>query len=143
MENASNSDRHTYLSLSTGFFLKFYKDRKPLKRTKLFKILLIKLVSKILTLAKIRYLSFIINGLPLNFLELQKILTEKPIIPSKSAELGPLYNLSSLEINSNPIEIVGYLFLKTKSFGSPKLPRKGRVKRKVLKRLLKKNKVQD
>ena len=129
---------HNYFNLSTGIFLKFYKDRRPLKRGKLFKFLLLKFVRKLLTLSGVLNLRLIVKRIPVFFLELYWILVTPPLMKPSYLTPHPIFNTTG-----NKIFIKGYSFYNSKSFGYMKVRRKGRVKRKVIKKLIKKNKMLD
>ena len=76
-------------------------------------------------------------------MEFQRTLTSEPLLTKDPSLLAPLRGIYGSNPKGPRLEILTYLFLKTKNTGAPKLPQKGRLKRKVLKKVLKKNKVQD
>lgn len=134
---------YNYFSLFPGFFLKFYKNRRPLKRTKLFKILLVKFLRKVLVSTNIRFIQIIVNRAPTFFTELYRLLITPSIVPYRLPNKISLYQDSFNNINQSPFQIKKFLFLRTKFYGLFKEKRRGRLKRKVARRLFKKNNVMD
>ena len=134
---------YNYFSFFPGFFLKFYKNRRPLKRTKLFKILLVKLLRKVLISTNIRFIQLIVNRTPTFFTELYRLLITPSIVPYRLPNKASFYQDSHNNVNQPPFQIQKFLFLRTKFYGLFKEKRRGRLKRKVARRLFKKNNVMD
>lgn len=134
---------YNYFSLSPGLFLKFYNNKRPLKKTKLFRILIIKYLRKLLIASEIRDLVIIVRKGPIMFLELFDILMtpdNKPYMLPNSKEV---YNDELLNTRFPKLFVRKFFFTKTKFFGVFKGPRKGRLKRKVFRKLIKKANVMD
>ena len=142
MQNCAQP-KYNYFSISLGIFLKFYKNRRPLKRSKLFKLLLVKFVRKLIVLANIKAVKFFIKGVPIFFLELYKALTTPSVHNYSISRTDFPYKVRNLSDPLFTFVVTNYIFLKTKPYGGLKARRRGRVKRKILKRLVKKNAVKD
>lgn len=140
----NNQDiNYNYFSLFPGFFLKFYKNRRPLKRTKLFKVLLIKFLRKLLILGNIKSFNMVINRSPTLFTELYKLFITPNIVPYRIPNKKNLYLDSVINSSSNTFVARKFIFSRTKFYGLFKERRRGRLKRKVARRLIKKNTILD
>jgi hypothetical protein len=140
----NNQDlNYNYFSLFPGFFLKFYKNRRPLKRTKLFKVLLVKFLRKLLIIGNVRSFNIVINRSPTLFTELYKLFTTPNIVPYKIPNKKNIYIDSVINNNQNIFTARKFIFSRTKFYGLFKERRRGRLKRKVARRLIKKNAILD
>lgn len=139
----SNDVSYNYLSLSPGLFLKFYKNRRPLKRTKLFKLLLVRFLRKILILSGILSIDLIVNRSPTLFLELYKSFLTPDIVPFKVPKSRKLYDDLGRNSKTAVFSVERIAFLRTKYYGLFRERLRGRLKRKVARRLIKKNNVMD
>ena len=134
---------YNYLFLYSGIFLKFFKNRKPLRKSKLFKILMVKFFRKILLSSSIQNVFlFVKNTSPL-FLEFYKLLLTPSIIPYKTVGTKGLYDDSIVNRTKKLFVVRKVLFLKTHSFAKMKTRKKGRIKRKITRRIIKKNQILD
>jgi len=77
--NLKNGKHRNYLSLTLGLFLKFFKNKKSLKKNKVFKFLLIKYLRKILILANLKNIYLRVKKTPIFLQELMSLLT-KPLV---------------------------------------------------------------
>ena len=131
-----------YTSLAVGLFLKFFKNKKSFKKNKLIKILLVKYLRKLLIVAGVKNLYFYVHKKPLFFQELCKTLTT----PLVNSFINPLTSVSVNESSfsrTQPFSI-RYLFFKhSKPYNIMRLPRKGRLKRKIMRRIIRTNKISD
>lgn len=140
----NNQDvNYNYFSLFPGFFLKFYKNRRPLKRTKLFKVLLVKFLRKLLILGNIKTFNMVINRSPTLFTELYKLFITPNIVPYKVPNKKNFYVDSVVNSSGNTFVARKFIFSRTKFYGLFKERRRGRLKRKVARRLIKKNAILD
>lgn len=140
--NLLNFSGKNYTSLAVGLFLKFFKNKKSFKKNKLIKILLVKYLRKLLIIAGIRNLYLYIQKKPLFFQELCKTLTT----PLVNSFVNPLTSLSINEnslFKSQPFTIRYLFFRHTKAYNLMRLPRKGRLKRKIMRRIIKTNRIAD
>jgi hypothetical protein len=71
MRNGSDIN-YNYFSFGVGMFLKFFQKRRPLKRTKLFKLLLVQFLRKVLILSRIPNIHLVLNRGPTLFTELYR-----------------------------------------------------------------------
>jgi hypothetical protein len=134
---------YNYLSLSPGMFLKFYNNKRPLKRSKLFKLLVVKFLRKLLIAAGVVHFYVIVRRSPTLFSELfKKFMTpdiNPYLLPGRKAE----YDDSSYNTSRSVFSTYKFIFAKTKFFGTFKDRRRGRLKRKIARRLIKKNNILD
>jgi len=139
--NLQDARQRNYFSLTLGLFLKFFKNKKSLKKNKAFKFLMIKYLRKLLIVSGIRNIHFFVRKTPIFFQELLGLLTRplvKPFMnPLNGAlvleEPGSFYNLN----------VISFIFQHNKSFATRKIRRKGRIKRKIRRRLYRSNRVSD
>jgi hypothetical protein len=143
--NMRNKDdfRYNYLSLFTGLFLKFYKNRKPLKRTKLFKMLVIRFLRKLLISATVQDVTIVFNKLPILVVELLRTFLRPGIDPFFKPNRRKLYYDDASNSQKPFFRVYGFLFQRTNLFTRVKGRKRGRLKRKIYKRLIKKNSVSD
>jgi hypothetical protein len=131
-----------FLGLSTGLFIKFYEKKKSLKKTKTIKFLLIRFLRKILLISKINNLIFKIKKKPIYFLELLNLLNQRII----HKFLNPCENKfidETVKPKINPFRFIFFIFLKNISYSKLKLKKKGRIKRKILRKIILNNKLID
>ena len=140
--NLLNFSGKNYTSLAVGLFLKFFKNKKSFKKNKLIKLLLVKYLRKLLIVAGVKNLYLYVQKKPLFFQELCKTLTT----PLVNSFINPLTSLSineNLILKSQPFYI-RYLFFKNiKPYNIMCLPRKGRLKRKIMRRIIRTNRISD
>jgi len=140
----SNLSRgYNYISIYSGLFLRFFNNKKPLRSSKLFKALMVKLLRKILLASSVRLVNLIINRSAPIFSELYKLLLTPSIIPYTSPTSKGTYNDFILNKNGTLLFVKKIIFRRTHSFTTLKTPRRGRVKRKITRRLVRKNQVTD
>jgi hypothetical protein len=93
--------------------------------------------------SEVKDLVIVVRKSPIMFLELFDIFMtpdNKPYLLPNSKEL---YNDEVLNTKYSKLFVRKFFFVKTKYFGTFKGPRKGRLKRKVFRKLLKKANVMD
>ena len=136
-----NSKGRLYTSLSVGLFLKFFQNKKSLKKNKLFKLLLSKYLRKLLIISNIKNIYLYIKKTPTHIYEICNLLTS----PLPKPFFNPLKGISIIESSEKHYNLnIRYIFFtKTKSFTNMKVCRKGRLKRKIQKRILKSNRITD
>jgi hypothetical protein len=136
-----NSKGRLYTSLSVGLFLKFFQNKKSLKKNKLFKLLLSKYLRKLLIVSNIKNIYLYIKRTPTHIYEICNLLTS----PLPKPFFNPLKGVSVIESNEKHYNLnIRYIyFSKIKSYTSMKVCRKGRLKRKIQKRILKSNRITD
>ena len=140
--NLLNFSGKNYTSLGVGLFLKFFKNKKSFKKNKLIKLLLVKYLRKLLVIAGVKNIYLYVQKKPLFFHELCKTLTT-PLVNPFVNPLSSTFINENTTLKSQPFYI-RYLFFKyTKSYSLMRLPRKGRLKRKIMRRIIKTNRISD
>lgn len=136
-----NSKGRVYTSLSVGLFLKFFQNKKSLKKNKLFKLLLAKYLRKLLIIADIKNVYLYIRRTPTHIHELCTLLTS----PLQKAFFNPITGLEVSETSRkhHTLDIRYIFFNKIKSFTNMKVCRRGRLKRKIQRRIIKSNRITD
>jgi len=140
--NLLNVVGKNYVSLSVGLFLKFFKNKKSFKKNKLIKLLLIKYVRKLLIITGIKNIYLSVQKKPLFFQELCKTLTT-PLVNAFFNPLTSSYINESVNFKNQPFHIRYLFFRQTKPFNTMRLARQGRLKRKVMRRIIRTNRISD
>lgn len=137
----SDKKKKTYLFVSSGFFLKFFDRKKSFKKNKLIKMLMAKFLRKFFLITKITSLTYIIKGAPILLLEFLKILNTK-IAHKFYNPLGKTIINESAHSNFY-LSPFFFIFHKSTSYSLNKLRKIGRIKRKVLRKIIFENKLVD
>lgn len=139
--NLLNFSKRNFLNLSSGLFIKFFEKRKAFKKNKTIKILMAKYFRKLFIILKIKNLALIIKKIPASLSEILTFLNS-PIVHKF---LNPIENKIIEENEKNPlfINFLYFLFLENKNFSKNKIAQKGRIKRKILRKLTFDNKIID
>jgi hypothetical protein len=128
--------------LSPGFLIKFFEKKKSLKKNKSFKILAARYLRKLYLFIKIKYSIFHIKKTPAMLVEFLSSLNS-PIIHKFS---DPFTNkiIEEKPLLSKPlINVVYFIFSKNIDFSSNKIRKKGRLKRKITRKLILENSISD
>lgn len=139
--NLLNNSSKNYLTLSVGLFLKFFKNKKSFKKNKVIKLLLMKFLRKIFLISGIKHIYLYVKKTPLFFQELCKTLTT-PLITPFFNPLSKLF-LSEHTKTTQPINIKYVFFINSKPFSFMKQSRFGRLKRKIMRRIVRTNRISD
>ena len=133
--------KHNYFSLSPGLLIKGFEYKKSLKSSYSLKLLLIKFVRKLLIVLGIKKLSLIIQGSPLNLSQCLRVLFK----PLQHYFKNPLTSKFYEEIISKPsvFNLFNLVFKKVLAYKPLKLRKRGRVKRKIRRKLVFKNNLID
>jgi len=136
-----NSKGRLYTSLTVSIFLKFFQNKKSLKKNKLLKLLLTKYLRKLLIITNIKNIHLYIKKTPIHIYEIWNLL----ISPLPKPFFNPLKGTNVIEsINKHYNLNIKYVFFqKNKSYTTMKVCRKGRLKRKIQKRIIKLNQTKD
>lgn len=140
--NLTNNSHKNYLSLSVGLFLRFFKNKKSFKKNKLIKLLLVKYLRKLLLVSNIKNVYLYVQKTPLFLTELVKTLTTPLVNPF----FNPISSSLLFENNSpssNSFSIRYVYFRQLKPFNLMRMPRKGRLKRKIMRRIIRTNRISD
>jgi hypothetical protein len=139
--NLQNKKKKNFFFLSTGMFIKFFNKKKNLKKNKITKILMAKFLRKINLLIKFKFILIIVKKIPLNLMEFLTFLNSQ-IIHKFQNPYGD--NLIEEKINDSPLfRIINFIFTKNIDFSNNKKKKKGRIKRKIIRKLTILNKLID
>ena len=139
--NLQNAKKKNYLSVSSGLFIKFFEKRKSIKKNKNIKLLMIKYLRKLFIISKINNLILIIKKIPLFINEMINFLNT----PIAHKFVNPIDNKIIDESLNRKISIrfLYFIFMENKNFSKNKTPSKGRIKRKILRKVTFENKIID
>jgi len=126
-----------------GLLLKFFKNKKSFKKNKLLKILLMKYIRKLLIVADINYIDLYIKKTPVFLTELFNAFTTPIIAPFLNPITKMLYNDITATLSKPAFNIRALGFMKFKPYNFMKGHRKGRLKRKIMRRVVKLNRICD
>lgn len=128
-------------SLSSGLFIKFFEKKKSFKKNKTVKLLMIKYLRKLLVITKITTLSLVVKKTPVFLTELLNLINT-PISHKFSNPIdGKLIEEDSKSFTL--LKFLYFIFLQNKSFCKNKLRLKGRIKRKILRKITLQNRLID
>ena len=131
----------TYTFLSLGMFSKFFTKNKSFFKTKAMYLVLAGFLRKILLFSSIKFLYILITKIPAYLKEIMAALNNSVINTYKNP-----FN-EEIHINEknipNPFKFSFFMFINNKPYGKVKVKKKGRLKRKITKRLTQINKVLD
>ena len=130
----------TYLSLSLGMFSKFFNKGKSFIKNKSNFLVIAGFLRKVLTYTSIKNLILIVKRNPLF---LQEILSNinQPVISNYKHPFND--NLVDEILFNKPFYFFIFIFINSKKYTFMKIRKKGRVKRKILKKVVKVNKLID
>lgn len=149
-----DSHKRIFFSLHTGMFLKFFNYKKSLKKSKSFKILLMRYLRKLLIVTGINNFHLFVRQTSNHLSKLIHVL-QKPIQhafsdpllhrtifeqPNKSNKSKNYKNVKKTQPIFNFVYIY---FVKTKPFGVMKTKKVGRIKRKIRRKVMKLNQIND
>lgn len=139
--NLLDTNKKAFFFVSSGFFIKFFEKKKSFKKNKLVKLLMIKFLRKILILIKLKNLIFFIRNNPINFLELLNTLNQ-PIVHNF---INPINGSLIKDSSTNDLKFSFnfLIFLKNQPYTFLKKRKKGRVKRKILRKIILENNLVD
>lgn len=104
---------------------------------------MVKLFRKIFLVTSIKHVELVINHCAPIFHELYRLLWTTNIIPYNLPTRKSLYDDKKLNKNKLLYTIHQVIFRRTVNFGYIKTKKRGRIKRKIRRRLLQKNNVMD
>jgi hypothetical protein len=141
--NLQNYKKINYTFISPGFFIKFFEKKKSLKKTKTLKFLMAKYLRKLFIISKITNLILIIKNTPSNLIEIIKLINtpivHKFVDPIDKFEIDE----SNLKIKYFWVKFLFFIFNKNINFSKNKERKRGRIKRKILRKLVLENKLID
>ena len=130
-----------YTTIAPGHFLTFLKKRKSYKKNRVITSLIIKFIRKLLIITKINSFNLILKKSPYLLTEILNRLTKPLSHPFLNPFTG-LYVDETLKVE-NHFNINFILFKKINKFAKQKEKKKGRIKRKILRQIVRKNKILD
>ena len=133
--------KKNYLFLSTGMFIQYFQYKKSIRKNKILKILIAKYLRKFFLILQFKYIALHFSSTP--------VLLQEIILNLTTPLIKPLQNPLTLKTidEDQPSQFrfvfLYFFFQKSTNFGKFKLRRKGRVKRRVIRKLIKMNNVLD
>ena len=144
-EDSKNHQTHFFTT--PGLFIKYFQGKKSLKKNKAIKYLMSRFLRKILLVLNLESVGVITKGVPVH---LEKLLTalfrplSHPFInPFTGATINESGTNQSLRQVRGNIGISSITFLAPKPFSYQKTRKRGRIKRKIQRKLVRLNKVID
>lgn len=131
------------LSVSAGFVSKFFQKKKSLRKTKYSKLFLARYLRKIFVLSKLNKLHLIIKGSPIFLNEMLFSLNQRIDHKFWNPIEEKLYDETGFKNPLTYIKISYFVFYKNQAFVPLKTKKKGRIKRKLLRKLVLSNKLVD
>jgi hypothetical protein len=136
-----NNSKKNYLHLSPGFFIKYFDKKKSVKKNKNTKLLMAKYLRKMYIFLKIKYQIILIKKNPVFLLEFLTFFNS-PIIHKFANPFTE--NIIEEKNNLNPIsKTLYFVFFKSQDFSFTKTKKKGRIKRKIFRKLILQNNIVD
>ena len=133
--------KKNYLFISNGFFIKFYEKKKSLKKNKMIKLLIAKHLRKILLILQIKNLILRVKNNPTFLVEFLSLLN----FPISHKFVNPLSQKIIEEKKKffTIIKFFYFIFLESFNFSKNKIRKKGRIKRKIIRKLFIKDRITD
>lgn len=140
MQNAKSEN---LFFLSLGFFLKYFEKRKVLKKSKAFKLFMARTLRKLFLLSGLSKFYFFVRGVPIHFVEMLRLINKRIDHPFFNPYENAIFDESASSTPVRVIQIPYFFFTKNTSFVPVKTRKRGRIKRKLRRRLIAKNRVAD
>lgn len=139
--NLQNIYKKNYFFLSCGLFIRFFKKKKSFKKNKTVKLLIAKYVRKIYLICRIKNSTLVVRKNPLLLLEIINFFNA----PIAHKFIDPVENRVIEETDRDYawIKFLRFIFIENKDFSNNRKPQKGRIKRKILRKLVFENKIID
>lgn len=141
--NLQNYKKKNYTFVSPGLFIKFFEKKKSLKKTKTIKFLMAKYLRKLFIISKITNIILILKNNPSNLTEILKLINtpivHKFVDPIEHKEIDE----SGTKIRYFWVKFLFFIFSKNISFSNNKMRKRGRIKRKILRKLVLENRLID
>lgn len=125
---------------SLGLFIKLFDKRKAMKRGKLIRLLMIKFFRKLFIIANVWKLILFVKKNPVFLPELLNTFHQPVFLPDSKKKKN---TNTSANVKFGAPKFIYLFFLENKSFTLNKMKKKGRIKRKITKKLVLKNKITD
>ena len=122
-------------------FIQYFQYKKSIRKNKILKVLISKYLRKFFLILQLKYVSLHFSSTPLMLQEIITNLTTPLIKPLKNPLT--LKTIDEDQLSQFRFVFLFFFFQKSKNFGTFKLRRKGRVKRRIIRKLIKINNVLD
>jgi hypothetical protein len=122
-------------------FIKFFEKRKSAKKNKNIKLLMAKFLRKLIYIVKIKYLFFFVRNNPLHLTDFLFFLNTPIIHKYVNPENGQI--IEEKNVNSSLFKITNFIFFKNIDFTKNKIRKKGRIKRKITRKVVLTNNLTD
>jgi hypothetical protein len=126
---------------SPGMFIKFFQNKKSFKKHKLTKLLTLKFFRKIFLIARLRTLILAVKKLPSLLPELLKYFQQPLYMKYKKTRSyltteDFIFDKKTPKTEFRPPLFSHYYFIDTKTYSKQKTRKKGRIKRKITRKLI-------
>jgi hypothetical protein len=139
--NLLNKYKLNYLYLSLGLFSRFFSTQKAFKKNKILKIVLSKYLRKLLLLTQLDFIDLYVKSSPFMLLEILTYLFEPLQKVFKDPLSGRLFDETRFKYKDFRLNYI--YFNQSRQYNFLKIRKKGRIKRKLQKKLVKLNKKVD
>lgn len=139
--NLNDRLKRNYFFMSTGLFIKYFEKKKLFRKSKIIRTILIKYLRKIFLLVNLPRVVLLIKKNPTFFLDFLNLFNQQ--IPYKFNE--PMTNREILdnEPAQHITKFLYFIFLNTEDFTKNKTKKRGRVKRKISRKIVSRNTIVD
>ena len=127
----------THFNITVGALMRYFQNRKSLRKHKVLRVILARILRKMLMILKFKFIQLKLRGIPVHLDLFMKTLFE----PLNRPFTDPL---SGIEIDETKIKqprlLVNWYgpdILRAKPYGYQKTRKKGRIKRKIRRKLVK------
>lgn len=133
--------KRNYLFISNGLFIRFYEKKKSLKKSKIIRTVVAKYLRKFFLLLKLPRVILIIKKNPVFFLEFLNLFMQpivykfnEPLTNREIRDKGPLKFLT---------KFLYFVFVNNENYVNNKEKKKGRIKRKISRKIILQNHIID
>lgn len=139
--NLANFNKKNYFFLSNGLFIKFFEKKKSFKKNKILKILIAKHLRKVFIMSRVTNIILIAKSAPIFLLEMLTFINTA--IPHKFQDPVTGEVIEEKKNITPIIKFSYFIFKENISFSKNKEKKKGRIKRKILRKVVSSNKITD
>lgn len=131
--NFQNTKKKNIFFLTNGLFLKYFKKKKSLKKKKALRLLLARYLRKLFLIINFKNVIFFLKKTPSLFVEMFKILNSNIV----HKFINPFNRKFFFDVKKKKLLNIDYfIFYKNIDFSKNKVKKKGRLKRKVTRKLV-------
>ena len=145
--DVKSADHKTHFFTTPGLVIRYFQGKKSLKKNKALKYLMARFLRKVLLVLKLESVGLITKGVPVHLERILNALFKPLSHPFTDPITGDVINESesvpSSRTSPPTINISSITFLAPKPFSYQKTRKRGRVKRKIRRKLVRLNKVID